>query len=72
MNCRKTTKPAPLPEIPADVLSRLRDFRQQHGPQWRSKLRLVWLAGRDGNDHLLRQARNLIGPSGLDRINLDG
>lgn len=39
-------------------------FVRDHGPQWKSKLRAEWNAGRD----TLRQVRNIIGPSGLVKM----
>lgn len=45
---------------------RIKQFADQNGRTWKSKLRALWTSGKD--EGLLRQARNIIGPSGLDRV----
>lgn len=55
-------------EIPAEVMDRLREFARTYGRRWRAELRGQWLRGLDADDPPLRRARNLIGPSGLDRL----
>ena len=57
--------------IPIEIFERLCEFRDQNGVQWLSKLQELWMAGEDQFDPLLRMARNVIGPSGLDRVKLD-
>ena len=52
---------------------RLREFAAEHGRRWRSVLRELWMSGCDVAEprgHLLRQVRNTVGPSGLDKIRL--
>jgi hypothetical protein len=49
-----------------DIRRRLKVFAATQGRNWKAALRLLWLRGED--EGLLRQARNTIGPSGLDRI----
>ncbi len=56
--------------IPPEVLNRLRGFAEVNGRYWKAKLRRMWAEGRDAHFPLLRQARNLIGPSGLDKIKI--
>ena len=59
----------PTPE----QLERLRTFAAANGRTWRSMLRTLWMTGADAAErdgHLLRQVRNSVGPSGLDRIDL--
>jgi len=48
------------------IMERLRQFAQENGRTWRAKLRHLWNIGQD--EGLLRQARNTIGPSGLDKV----
>lgn len=42
------------------------DFARANGRTWKAKLRALWTAGTD--EGWLRRARNVIGPSNLDRI----
>jgi hypothetical protein len=52
----------------------LKQFAAQHGRNWKSKLRELWMRGADANEpsgHLLRQVRNQVGPSGLDKVDLE-
>lgn len=44
----------------------LANFAREHGRTWKAALRALWNSGKD--EGLLRQARNIIGPSRLDRI----
>jgi hypothetical protein len=53
---------------PAAAVARVLSFAREHGFYWRRDLRRIWDSGREGNDDLLRLARNAIGPSGLDQI----
>ena len=39
-------------------------FREENGIRWRSKLRDSWTRG----EPILQELRNVVGPSGLDRI----
>lgn len=41
-------------------------FANDNGRTWKSKLRALWISGRDEGG--LRNARNMIGPSGLDKV----
>jgi hypothetical protein len=53
--------------------TRLLQFADQHGPDWRDALRLLWLQGIDATQpdgHLLRQIRNTVGPSKLEKVML--
>ena len=52
-----------------EIIDELRKFANEHGRSWRSKLRRLWDSG--GDTGLLRQARNAIGPSGLDSIKFE-
>jgi hypothetical protein len=56
--------------VPADVSARLRDFAKTNGRAWRSKLSLQWSIGLDVNDHLLRIARNMIGPGRIFNVKI--
>lgn len=52
---------------------RLRQFKDEHGRNWKDKLRLLWMKGTDtaeSGGHLLRQVRNTVGPSGLEKVRL--
>jgi hypothetical protein len=60
-----------MAEIPAEVMDRLREFARTYGRRWRAELRGWWVRGSDADDPLLRRARNIIGPSGLDRIKIE-
>jgi hypothetical protein len=58
-------------ELTQEQLDRLNAFKEQHGRNWKDKLRTLWMQGKDANEpqgHLLRQIRNRIGPSGLDKL----
>lgn len=44
-----------------EQLDRLRAFKKEHGRCWK---------GHEPEGHLLRQIRNRIGPSGLDKVKL--
>ena len=48
------------------ALLAIEQYAVDNGRQWRSRLRRLWEAGLDTGD--LRLARNIIGPSNLDRI----
>jgi hypothetical protein len=61
------------PTLSPELLDRLRRFAEGNGRTWRAKLREVWLRGDEArypDSHLLRQLRNAVGPSGLDRVEL--
>lgn len=45
----------------------LRTFARLNSSTWKSKLLALWANGTA--DELLMQCRNIIGPSGLDRLN---
>jgi hypothetical protein len=51
-----------------EIRTALRDFAKEHGRTWKSKLRELWMQGKDDSSPLLRQARNVIGPRQLDKI----
>lgn len=53
--------------------TRLKQFAAAHGPNWRDKLREMWMTGQDSGQpegHLLRQVRNQVGPSKLDQLEI--
>lgn len=52
--------------VPEEVKARVAEFARENGRTWKSALRHLWIQGKD--DGLLRQARNLIGPTRLDGI----
>lgn len=54
--------------VPKEVTAALLAFKVANGLRWKSKLRSLWNSGND--EGLLRQARNMIGPSRLDKIKL--
>jgi hypothetical protein len=54
--------------VPKEVIERLREYRLANGVRWKSKLRTLWTSGED--EGLLRQARNMIGPRRIDKIEL--
>lgn len=56
-------------DVPPEVTSALRSFKASNGARWKSKLRDLWESGQN-NDELLQQARNIIGPTRLDKIKL--
>jgi len=51
-----------------DITRALVEFRNQNGARWKAKLVALWESGQD--DGLLREARNMIGPSRLYKITL--
>lgn len=53
------------PEL-AEVLS---TYALEHGRTWRAALRDLWTSGRDEGN--LRQLRNIVGPGGLSRIDME-
>ena len=57
------------PECPMtqEMREALRDFAKQYGRSWKTELRNAWMRGVDVGS-ALQQVRNVIGPSGLDRI----
>lgn len=55
--------------LPQEIMDALKAYATQHGAQWRAKLKKDWSTGRDNNPYL-RRARNMVGPSGLSKINL--
>lgn len=52
-----------------EAMEAVLEFATRHGRCWRSKLRMLWTSGKDGAG--LRLARNIIGPSGLDKLVVD-
>ena len=55
--------------VPDAVIAALKEWRRQNGKAWKSKLSSFWLSGKD--EGALRNARNMIGPSGIYKIDLD-
>jgi len=58
-------------KLTTEQLECLQAFKTKHGRQWKAKLRELWMRGTDANEpqgHLLRQVRNRVSPSGLDRV----
>jgi len=51
-----------------DLKARIAGFARAAGRTWKTQLCRLWESGGDSNDAELRQARNIIGPYGLDRI----
>lgn len=60
--------------VPAEVTRALRRFRAAHGTRWKAKLLGVWQAAcaavPEPDRGPLQQARNLIGPANLYKIDL--
>ena len=57
-------------EPTAEQIEALRAFAARYGPQWKSKLNLLWANGGDEREPdapLLRQVRNQLGPSWLKK-----
>lgn len=54
--------------VSSEIIARLREFKAEHGRNWKAALRALWISGCD--EGLLRQARNVIGPNDLDRVKL--
>jgi hypothetical protein len=54
----------------AEVIFALREYKEKEGRNWKSKLRWAWMFGKDvdENNGLLRQARNIFGPTGIENI----
>lgn len=53
-----------------DMHQALRDFAKANGRNWKAKLRELWASGKDADEPYLRQARNRIGPRGLEDYQL--
>lgn len=52
--------------VSVEVFQAVRDFARANGRTWRSKLRALWVSGKDEGP--LRSARNLIGPSRIAKV----
>ena len=55
----------------SEQITRLQQFADQHGSDWRNVLRAMWFNGTDATQpdgHLLRQIRNTVGPSALESV----
>ncbi len=52
----------------ADLRAFVADFANEHGKQWKSKIRKAWEAPENASDTMLRRCRNIISPSGLTKI----
>jgi hypothetical protein len=65
-----TVHPAACCPVPPEVTARLLAFKRAHGIRWKAALCELWMQGRDWNDSELRRARNLLGPSGLYKLEL--
>jgi hypothetical protein len=55
--------------LPFNVKDAVRNFRDQHGRTWKSKLRDLWMRSHHCSGELLT-VRNVIGPTDLSRITL--
>ena len=55
--------------VPDEVIEQLRQFKKEHGIRWKAKLIHLWGSGKD--EGLLRQARNMIGPGRLAKIDVE-
>ena len=53
--------------IPDEQWAELKTYAANNGRTWKSRLRWAWTGGSAD----LRWARNLLGPSGLDAVDLD-
>ncbi len=53
-----------------DMHQALRDFAKANGRNWKAKLRELWASGGDDDQPLLRQARNRLGPRGLEHYQI--
>ena len=56
--------------VPDDVMRWLESFAETYGKRWRAELRGQWNRGEDANDPSSRTTRNILGPSGLNRIKI--
>lgn len=57
-----------------DQCKRLIEFAVENGKGWQQKLLDLWMSGKDASErdgHLLRQVRNVIGPSGLLKLKME-
>jgi hypothetical protein len=54
--------------IEQQAMKALQEFAKENGRTWKAKLRSLWNSGKD--EAGLRLARNIYGPSGLDRFKL--
>jgi hypothetical protein len=45
------------------------EWKKEHGRFWRARLRQAWLLDEQTSSEI-RQVRNVVGPSGLDKIKL--
>jgi hypothetical protein len=60
-----------LDELDDAMMSALLDWRQRNGRSWKQRLQIAWMSGADGSDRRsssLRQIRNHLGPTWLDRL----
>lgn len=59
------------PELTPEQRTRLIEFAEQHGANWKAKLKRLWWSGKDEQQkdgHLLRQVRNSVGPHRLNDV----
>ena len=56
-------QPGVTPEMYDSVML----FRSRYPHTWRSRIRRIWATGGDEQYPLLRQLRNIIGPTGLEK-----
>ena len=56
--------------VPVEVTEALRQFKAEHGRTWKSCLRLLWESGQFYSTEI-QQARNLIGPTRIEKIKLN-
>lgn len=62
-----------MPDLKPEWRDALIRFKERHGRNWKADLKTLWWTGRDATQedgHLLRQIRNHIGPSKLDKLKL--
>ena len=53
-----------------EVIEALKAFKRKNGRFWKRDLRELWMQGAEISQEL-QEARNVIGPSRIDRIQLD-
>lgn len=56
--------------VPTEVTEAVKAFARSNGSRWKSKLCDLWTSNGDESQPLLRQARNMIGPSRIYKIAL--
>lgn len=56
------------PCLAPETLAALKAFVADNGVRWRAKLREAWTRG----EPVLQEVRNMVGPTGLDRLKIVG